>query len=340
MSTTGSQTSFGAAVALLTLGCGVALAAAEVGLRVFDVPPSPLAPLHVPSYRKLENPILRYGYRPNLTPDHAGYDVMHRGIATNSRGYRDREWAVPKPADVTRILAIGDSTTVGLGIPELANTYPKLLEQVLSRAAGRRIEVSNLGVGGYDPEQAAEVLRLEAPRLEPDLVVLLVCQNDLVRGVDGGVEAALTRAHAHLESAGRPLDTLRRHSRLAFFLRHRVFPTDPPRPTSDSGGTTPLEAGLLALRAWSAAEGVPVVAFLLPALDGAFSRYGHDAVHRRMARIAATVPEIRWIDLLPAFRAEHENSRILSFDGLHPNRVGARALVKALAQELGRRGLP
>ncbi len=334
-----SQTSFGAALALVALGCGVALAAAEIGLRVFDVAPSPLAPLHVPSYRKLDNPILRYGYRPNLPPDHAGYDVMHRGIGTNSRGFRDREWAVPKPPNVTRILALGDSTTVGLGIAELANTVPKLLEQALSRAAGRRIEVLNLGVGGYDPEQAAEVLRLEGAALEPDLVLLLVCQNDLARGVDGGVEAALARAHAHLEPEAGGFAGLRRRSRLVFFLRHRLRP---PAPTIAPAASrrTPLEAGLVALRAWTEAQGVPVLAFLLPGLDGTFARYAHHGVHRRMARIAARVPEIPWIDLLPAFRARHENSRILSFDGLHPNRVGARALAEVLEEALLRRGLP
>jgi lysophospholipase L1-like esterase len=319
----------------------VALLVAELGLRGFDVPPSPLAPLHVPSYRRSENPILRYTYRPNLAADHAGYDAMHRGLATNARGFRDLEFALPKPPGVLRILAIGDSTTMGLGIPELENTYPKWLERRL-RESGRRIEVLNLGVGGYDPEQAAELLRVEAKDLEPDLVLLLVCLNDLSRGVDGGVEAALDRAHAHLEPpASGALRALWRRSRLVFFLQNRLRAFSPEAaPAQRERGPTPLELGLAALSRWSEAEGVPALAFLLPGLDGTFSRYAHGDVHHEMARIAGSVPGVAWIDLLPAFRAVQDESRILSFDGLHPNRVGSRLLVELMVQELERRGLP
>jgi lysophospholipase L1-like esterase len=340
MANTKPRTSFAAGLSLVALGVGVALALAEIGLRVLDVPPSPLAPLHVPSYRRSENPILRYTYRANLAADHAGYDAMHRGLSTNARGFRDREFTLPKPPEVTRILAIGDSTTVGLGIPELANTYPKLLERRLRRS-GRKVEVLNLGVGGYDPEQAVELLRIEARDLEPDLVLLLVCLNDLSRGVDGGVEAALARAHAHLDPPAHGAAALWRRLRLVFFLQHRLRTPDPaPATVERDAGPTPLELGLEALARWSKVNDVPALAFLLPGLDGTFSRYAHGDVHERMARIAESNVGVAWIDLLPAFRAAQDASRILSFDGLHPNRVGTRLLVELLARELGRRGLP
>lgn len=333
-------TSFRAAFGLLALGLAIGLAAAEVAVRILDVPPSPLAPLHVPSYQRLDNPILRYGYRPNLAADHAGYDAMHRGLATNSRGYRDAEFRIPKPAGLYRVVAVGDSTTLGLGVPEGFNTYPKVLERTLRTRTGRRLEVLNLGVGGYDPEQAAEVLRTEGPALEPDLVLLLVSLNDLDRRADGGVQAALDAAHAHLDvGAAGGLASVLARSRLWFVVRHRLAAA-PSAQTAGAEAATPLEVGLERLAAYAETHDVPVWAFLLPGLDGPFARYAHGEVHARMGAIAGEVPGVRWIDLLPAFEAKFANGRVLSFDGLHPNRVGVQQLVTLMSDPLLASGLP
>src|SRR5512145_3129054 len=104
-----------ARLALLVAGVLASLGAAELLVRALDLPPHPLAPLHVGSYRLSEDPILRYEYQPNLAKGHAAWDPMHAGLATNSQGFRDREFAPSKPAGAIRILALGDSATAGLG---------------------------------------------------------------------------------------------------------------------------------------------------------------------------------------------------------------------------------
>lgn len=329
---------------LLLLGAGLAaaLGLAELLVRALDLPPHPLAPLHVGSYRLSENPILRYEYEPGLAPDHAAYDPMHRGLATNARGFRDVEFATAPPPGGVRILALGDSTTVGLGVPELGNTWPKQLEQRLRRVMKRPVEVLNLGVGGYDPLQEAELLRVRGVFLEPDLVLMLVTLNDLQAGVDGGVYEALLRARAHLDAPRPGLSGwLQRHSRLVFFAWHRLARPDsgPRRSRGRESATNPLEAGLSLLRELEREHGFRALVFLLPGLDAPRDRYAHLDLHRRMASIAGRVG-VAWIDLLDGMAAVNENLRLLSFDGMHPNRVGQVAVADRIFRELRRRGLP
>lgn len=331
---------------LAAAGLAVALAGAEAAVRLLDVPPSPLAPLHVPSYRLLDNPVLRYGYRPDLPADHAPYDPMHRGMATNARGFREGPIAVPKPPGTLRILALGDSTTAGLGIPERSHTWPARLERRLRAVSERPLEVLNLGVGGYDPHQEAELLRVEGLALEPDAVLVLVCANDLQRGVDGGVYEALLRAREHLDTPAPGLAAQWvRQSRLLFVVRHRLRALVAREPRGSARlwqdvESNPLEAGLALFRRLSERHDLPVLVFLLPALDGTGSRYAHHDLHRRMEAVARRVGGLPWIDLLDDLSRAGPPLRQLSLDGLHPNRLGAAAVAEVVFRELRRRGWP
>ena len=91
----------------------------------------------------------------------------HRGRALS----RERSW---RP----RVVVLGDSIAFGLGVSDE--------ETFSSRLAGRGngIEVANLAVQGYGPDQELLVLELEALRLRPDVVVLAFCMaNDLAESV-------------------------------------------------------------------------------------------------------------------------------------------------------------
>jgi len=335
----GGRSGAGSAL-LLIAGLASGLLLAEIVVRWLDVPPSPLAPLHVPSYRLLDDPVLRYGYRPDLAPDHAAYDPMHRGLSTNADGFRDVDHPRAKHPDVTRILVLGDSTSVGLGVPELENTWPKRLERRLHRRGQSQVEVLNLAVGGYDPEQEVALLEAQGLAFDPDLVLMLVCLNDLTRGVDGGVYEALRAAHAHLEAPGSGLERALSRSRLFFVVRHRLRANRPAAVERDERRRNPLDVGLSALARIAEEEDLEAVVFLLPALDGAVDGYAHHALHRRMAAIAARIGGPPWIDLLEDMARANPNLRQLSFDGLHPNRAGQAAVAAAIERHLRERGLP
>ena len=108
------------------------------------------------------------------------FDVTLR---TNSRGLREDESVVyDKAKDVTRILMVGDSFTLGYTV-ERADTLSQLLAARM-RSEGRNVEVINGGTEGYSTDQ--EVLFLEQLAGEGivesssyDVVVLCMYQNDV-----------------------------------------------------------------------------------------------------------------------------------------------------------------
>jgi hypothetical protein len=124
-----------------------------VVVRVADVAPRPLEPLHVPNYQISDNPVIGYEYRPGYGPTDEPFDSSHRGYSINRAGFRDHEYPLEKPPGVYRILVLGDSTTAGNGIANLDRTYTKVLEKILNEDGDRKFEVLNMGVGGYHTMQ-------------------------------------------------------------------------------------------------------------------------------------------------------------------------------------------
>jgi len=97
-------------------------------------------------------------------------------IADHDRNF----WAVErKPADVFRIVCLGDSLTYGSGIlPE--ETLPAHLEDTLNRALWDSvIEVLNEGVSGYSLYDDWHRFVHRGQRLKPDLVIIILSENDV-----------------------------------------------------------------------------------------------------------------------------------------------------------------
>ncbi len=118
------------------------------------------------------NDSLRYVLNPGAQ-DHG----LEHPITINSLGFRDREYELAKPEGVQRIVALGDSITFGLGL-DFDEVWPKVLEVKLGES-GRKVEVLNLGVSGYDTGQEVAFLEYRGLDLDPDIVVLAYCVNDV-----------------------------------------------------------------------------------------------------------------------------------------------------------------
>ena len=95
----------------------------------------------------------------------------------NADGLRDRTHPTEKPAGTHRLVALGDSVTLGAGIkPEEA--FPQVLERRLWRD-GRRVEVMNVGLWGWSTRQERMAYERIVRRYRPDQVLLAVCLNDI-----------------------------------------------------------------------------------------------------------------------------------------------------------------
>jgi lysophospholipase L1-like esterase len=159
---------------LAALGAGllVMLILAEIILRLVDRGhPYYSAPeLYQPS----ADPRVLFEPRANFTGFSEG-----TWVTTNSRGLRERELPLAKPAGTRRILFLGDSVTFGPGVRD-DEPYARLLEADLKADGAGQVETINAGVVGYNTIQ--ELGRLDEAGLayQPDTVVLTFLVNDLL----------------------------------------------------------------------------------------------------------------------------------------------------------------
>jgi lysophospholipase L1-like esterase len=138
------------------------------------VVPAPPNPYREPQILFASDPQLGFFHLPNQK----GW--IDDGFATiNSLGLRGREVTLPRPKDHFRLVVLGDSIAFGWGVDD-DDTFCSRLEQMLAdKVPGRKVEVVNTGVSGYDTEQEAALFERFGARLQPDLVLVAFYYNDL-----------------------------------------------------------------------------------------------------------------------------------------------------------------
>ncbi len=98
-------------------------------------------------------------------------------VTLNGKGHRGRELAARRNRNA-RLVVIGDSIAFGLGVAD-EETFSSLLD-----ARDNGIEVANLAVQGYGPDQELVVLQRAGLPLGPDVVVVAFCMaNDLAESM-------------------------------------------------------------------------------------------------------------------------------------------------------------
>ena len=121
------------------------------------------------------HPTRGWSHRPMATGDYFGMPTR-----INSLGLRGEEFPIKKPQGEFRVLFVGDSITLGLGLAE-DKTYVRLIHPLLATALPTySVRMVNAGCTGYTTWQEADYLENEGLKLSPDLVVLNFCLNDLL----------------------------------------------------------------------------------------------------------------------------------------------------------------
>lgn len=110
-----------------------------------------------------------------------GLDERESGqirVSSNSRGVREREWAVPKPAGRFRVVVLGDSFVFGNGVaPE--DRLGSFLEAALAERGDADVEVLSIGMSAWNLAAECAWARRSLSDLEPDLLVHVSVSNDL-----------------------------------------------------------------------------------------------------------------------------------------------------------------
>jgi hypothetical protein len=120
-----------------------------------------------------------------LRPNAEGWSNDERTIYVriNSTGMHDREHSVAKPSRTFRIAVLGDSTTASIEVA-VSNTSCAVMEGEFANCTalrGRKVEVLNFGVPGFNTAQMLLVLQNRVWKYSPDAVLLeLFSGNELL----------------------------------------------------------------------------------------------------------------------------------------------------------------
>ncbi|HMB67774.1 MAG TPA: SGNH/GDSL hydrolase family protein [bacterium] len=173
--------SWGADVAVVLGSLLIALAAAEIGLRVLDRfrPPSnpPRCGYWDPSICAMyaANPDYGYALQPSASTDYLypEDDPRRLTVVSNRRGFRD-DRELDDPDDRPRVLVLGDSFVFGEGV-EARERFTDGLEDLL----GYRVD--SVGMTGWGPDLMLRALETVGPEARPDAVLLCLYTHDFRR---------------------------------------------------------------------------------------------------------------------------------------------------------------
>lgn len=269
----------------------------------------------------------------------AGFEDTIAGIPMeiNSKRLRDREYSYKKPQNVFRIVSLGDSVTLGWGV-RLENSFPKKLEGLLNAFAfGKKFEVINAGVGGYNTVQEAAFFRSEIQHFETDLVLLFFTIND-----------AGPPLEPFPEPKARPKDRISNLSHVLIEVLKRLLPTllglieylsypnvdylADYQPATNEGWKRSEEA-LRSIKRISMKNGSELIIFMIPAMQNLNGDYPYRMIHSTLQQFCEK-EGIPFFDLYSFFEGKKNSDvRVSPVDG-HPNKFAHDVIAQSVQNQL------
>ncbi|MEK6984229.1 MAG: SGNH/GDSL hydrolase family protein [Nanoarchaeota archaeon] len=115
----------------------------------------------------------KYNFAPGVQEFYEKY------VFLNKDGYRDIDSSYFKQKNTKRIVGLGDSFTFGTGIKNVNDTYLEELESLLNeKSEYKKYEVLNFGKAGVDSEFEVQILKNDALRYNPDIIIVGFVLND------------------------------------------------------------------------------------------------------------------------------------------------------------------
>jgi lysophospholipase L1-like esterase len=243
-------------------------------------------------------------------------------VEHNSIGFRDVEFPVQKPPGEFRVLAVGDSFTYGSGV--LAeDTWPEVLERGLA-SDGRKVQVVNCGfaAGSYEPAGYEKWMVTDGLLLEPDLVIVGFCLNDMGNGNDVPM-----LSYQGVTTVGCPVALLDQF--LTYYENRRLMAEAPDyaqvvQQHPETWRRT--QQALLELQRILREAGVPLVIAVIPMMSQLASDPSpYDGLHRMIGAFCAE-HGMPCVDLQREFTGKSDLDIWVHPTDQHPNHLGQRLL--------------
>jgi len=263
---------------------------------------------------------------------------MYGTLTTNSMGMRGPEATQSPAPGVHRVIMLGESGTMGVGVDD-ADTYAAKTQSALDEAQPGKWEVLNAGVGAYTIVQSMLWFEGRGLALQPSTIVVYHELNDyLPTGVIDPANVLYAVADTDRQMYEkrrylRPLLELALHSRAYMRLRKWILLNKTRLPMIHTVPTVGVRVPR-ADREWAwnrlvnaaQAAGVRVVV-LRPTYQGW-------QPHDQLVPWVAKTRGLTLVDLAEARRQSGVPERIYFYDGVHPARAGTEVIGRAVAKAL------
>lgn len=302
----------------LLVGFVMALGLAEVGFRVAGIRP----------------------------PQPDGQDKGQMHWSREKHGpYHDYPWQLEKPAGVHRVIALGDSFTMGRKVP-LDEIFVKRVERSLNEQVGRKAyEIYNLAVPGWDTRNELIALERQGLRYDPDAVVVFFFINDAT-GMDSNPEV-IHRMHALIyERDGWLNDVSALYDWVDYFLRKRRVSRETIAdyrasffgPEADRKQWEESKRALAKMRDLARERGFPLGLVIFPMLVRLDEDHELSDVYAQVEEYCAELG-IPTLNLLPAFYGYEPSELWVSPTNAHPNSFANGLAAGPIEEFLIREGL-
>lgn len=306
--------------------------------------------LHLEARGTVDQPY--YVFRPN--DDYLWQSIP---VHINSRGFRTREFAVPKPPATYRILNVGDSVAFGWEVNQ-QDTYGARLEGLLNTPSrGKNYEVINAAIPGWGPQDEKSFVLEEGMSYQPDLVILdVTVVNDISQLTGLGGDPVAEKKQGLFQwlrdnTYGWPFLTIQARFLLSGVNGPEAIPVlNPPRQASEY---YPLDASSpIYDRLWSEYKILGElfkqrrIPFVIVAFPTAFqvNGAGHPDVPQQVLGERAKAAGITFVDLLPVYKQwcgangvelceGYQNSLFVDV-WMHPNQTGHRIAAEQILNAL------
>lgn len=292
------------------------------------------------------NIIFRYGNNPR------GYfrknnEVVH---STNKYGFRGLDFELNKAKDTYRVIILGDSFTFGEGV-YFEDIFSQRMATRLKgqrQISNKKVEVINLGVGGYNTQQEWMLLKNFAAQLDPDFVILQFALNDaepyLFYPFDDGLKRREREADAPMnygDTGSAPLPIKVSRLNKLIWQIHQSKKTNDKLVShylnlyEDSNPDWQETKKIFAyLKKYSEGNNVPFLVVTFPLLYQLNDNYPFSIIHKKLTA-ELEKNHLNYIDLLSNLKNKRDRELWVYPTDQHPNevvhRIAADEIVKKIA---------
>ena len=333
------RTSLRAALSLVLGGLAVGLLLSVVGIWVFlrsqESAKPDSAPMVAHDMSDLDktntaDPYTFWCIKPNLRNHHVRGRCWDRPVeftfSTNELGLRNPPVG---PKTKPRILALGDSTTFGLGLGD-EETWPRQLGRILGDSA----EVINGGVAGYSAFQGLRFLDKKGLALQPDIVIACFGQNDFDSWnsmSDIEIAADMQEREAQAAKGDSLTDAFILAKRAAQGVRQSIgsLQSGPKRPRLNE---QEFADTLRQFHSVCQANGITLMLVVWATED---QTAGPDTPHHYQPIVMQMAAETgaTLVNLIPAIRAAQDQGKLF-IDPVHASALGCEVVAHAIAKSL------